>query len=180
MLQNKAMNWLGCFYARLSLFLPIGVKIPRFCYLRLTLCRPLLFSFILLYVSQYVVVVLVRRKLPLILRSGTTWTGDLKCRALKTGYAERDKRKPVLIDSHWLEISKNLLCPSMGPNGGSVMETARKARVAPIVVLYNVHVQCLNNRSQGQSLSSTPGQAKLFARFSSMVDKFLKKHVDNM
>ncbi len=25
-----------------------------------------------------------------------------------------------LWDSHWLEIWKNLLCPSMGPNGGSV------------------------------------------------------------
>jgi hypothetical protein len=23
-------------------------------------------------------------------------------------------------DSHWLEIGKNYLCPSMGPNGGSV------------------------------------------------------------
>jgi hypothetical protein len=23
-------------------------------------------------------------------------------------------------DSHWLEIWKNILCPSMGPNGGSL------------------------------------------------------------
>ncbi len=39
---------------------------------------------------------------------GTTWTADLKCREVKTGFCR---------DSHWLEIWKN---HSMGPNGGGV------------------------------------------------------------
>jgi hypothetical protein len=33
-------------------------------------------------------------------------------------------------DSHWLEIWSNHLCPSMGPNGGSVvMDSASSAKI---------------------------------------------------
>jgi hypothetical protein len=36
-------------------------------------------------------------------------------------------------DSHWLEIWSNHLCPSMGPNGGSVaMDYDRKDRPASL------------------------------------------------
>ncbi len=35
-------------------------------------------------------------------------------------------------DSHWLEIWSNHLCPSMGPNGGSVALRTKVYRVAAI------------------------------------------------
>jgi hypothetical protein len=36
-------------------------------------------------------------------------------------------------DSHWLEIWSNHLCPSMGPNGGSVaMDSGMRAGRLPI------------------------------------------------
>ncbi len=72
--------------------------------------------------------------------------GDLKCREVKTGFAQRDECKPLIsnflltligwksgkttyvplwdrMEGGWLwtlELGKNHLCPSMWPNGGSV------------------------------------------------------------
>ncbi len=52
---------------------------------------------------------------------GTTWTGDLKCRAAKNWILPKEIiANRFFWDSHWLEIRENHLCPSMGPNGGSV------------------------------------------------------------
>ena len=41
------------------------------------------------------------------------------------------------LDSHWLEISKNHLCPSVGPNGGSVAMDSAKTSIAKSK---NVHI----------------------------------------
>ncbi len=46
-----------------------------------------------------------------------TWTGDFKCREVKTGFY---RNISFFWDSHWLEIWSNHFCPSMGLNGGSV------------------------------------------------------------
>ncbi len=49
-------------------------------------------------------------------RGGTTWTEDLRL-----DFAERDKCKPVLLRLSLAgNLEKPLMCPSMGPNGGSV------------------------------------------------------------
>jgi hypothetical protein len=45
---------------------------------------------------------------------------DLKCREVKTGFCRKRYIQTGYSDSHWLEIWKNHLCPSIGPNGGSV------------------------------------------------------------
>jgi hypothetical protein len=52
-------------------------------------------------------------------------------------------------DSHWLEIWSNHLCPSMGPNGGSVaMDYDRKYRQASLritpFVVHNDHMTSTN------------------------------------
>jgi hypothetical protein len=45
---------------------------------------------------------------------GTTWTGDLKCREVKTGFANRDQCKPVLLR---LSLAVNLEKPVMSLYG---------------------------------------------------------------
>ncbi len=51
----------------------------------------------------------------------TTWTGDLKCREVKNLiFPIEINANRFFWDSHWLKIWKNHLCPSMGPNGGSM------------------------------------------------------------
>ncbi len=45
---------------------------------------------------------------------GTTWTGDLKCREVKTGVLSKEiSANRFFRDSHWLEIWKNHIHPSM-------------------------------------------------------------------
>ncbi len=54
---------------------------------------------------------------------GTTWTGDFKCREVKTGFCRNRSMQTgswFFSDSHWLGIWSNHLSPSMGPNGGRV------------------------------------------------------------
>ncbi len=77
-------------------------------------------------------------------RCGTTRTGDLKCREVKTGFTESDICKPFLWDSNWLEIWKSHLCPSMGPNEGSVVmssgwEGAEGWKVSSLLLLLHKH-----------------------------------------
>jgi len=66
-------------------------------------------------------------------RGGTTWKGGKNWILPKDINANR-----LFRDSHWLEIWKNHLCPSIGPNGGSVAMTTisvldenRKPSTAP-------------------------------------------------
>ncbi len=57
---------------------------------------------------------------PLLYQRWYTWTGDLKCREVKTGFCRKRycKCKPVLLR---LSLAgRATLCPSMGPNGGNV------------------------------------------------------------
>ncbi len=49
-----------------------------------------------------------------------TWTGDFKCREVKTGFCRNINANRFFGDSHWLDIWSNHFCPSMGLNGGSV------------------------------------------------------------
>ncbi len=50
-----------------------------------------------------------------------TWTGDFKCREVKTGFFPKEMNANRFFwDSHWLEIWSNHFYPFMGPNGGSV------------------------------------------------------------
>jgi hypothetical protein len=52
---------------------------------------------------------------------GTTWTGGLKCSGGKNWILRKEiNANRFFWDSHWLEIWKNNLYPSMVSNGGSV------------------------------------------------------------
>ncbi len=53
-------------------------------------------------------------------RGGTTWTGNLKCREVNWILTKKVNWIRFFWDSHWLEIWKKHLCPSMGSNGGNV------------------------------------------------------------
>jgi hypothetical protein len=65
-------------------------------------------------------------------------------------FADRDRCKPVL---HWLEFWKNLSCPSMGPNGGSVaMDSGIYSRFNFCVLVEKNHANALPRGSTIKAL----------------------------
>ena len=84
--------------------------------------------------------------------------GDLKCREVKTGYCRKRWVTWVQTGSHWLEIWKCHLGPSMRPNGGSV---AMDSGSEPFILLYGcgprkLHHDVLSNYSSPVSKRNVP------------------------
>jgi hypothetical protein len=79
-----------------------------------------------------------------LLRGDTTWTGDFKCREVKTGFYWKKWRQTgssgTLIGWKSGQTS-NHFCPSMGPNGGSVAMDSEKTddhiQFSTVSILYS-------------------------------------------
>ncbi len=111
---------------------------------------------------------ILKKKKKILPGSVTTWTGDLKCREVKTGFSRKKwmqtSSSGTLI---WLEIWSSLLFPSPGPIGGSVaMDFGLYAPTLlsrGSVLLYSI-LLCTNSKNRGDcvySMNITGGRRKL-------------------
>ncbi len=90
--------------------------------------------------------------------AATTWMGDLKCREVKTGFAERDEWKPVLLP---FSLAGNLEKPLMSLYGAEWREHGYGLGCSVFITIHDHHLSrqwLISEKSQqtGLKTSSVP------------------------